>query len=76
MQGRCSVSILASVMLAALANVPPAASTSPSKALVMTRFISVTLASLGAPSSRRQDCHLLLVFQSQAGEVTQNTLVI
>lgn len=49
MQGRYSVSILASVTLAALADVPPAASTSPSKALVMTCFVSVTLASLGAP---------------------------
>lgn len=73
MQGRCSVSILARVTLAALANIPPAASTSPSKALVMTCLVSVTLASLGAPQSRSQDCHLLLVCQSQAGEVTQNT---
>lgn len=49
MQGRCSLSILASITLAALANTPAAASTSPSKAFVMTCFVSVTLASLGAP---------------------------
>lgn len=43
MQGLCSVSILASLMLAALANIPPAACTSPSKALVMTCLVSVSL---------------------------------
>ena len=49
MQGLCSVSILASLMLAALANIPPAAGSSPSKALVMTCLVSVALASPGAP---------------------------
>ena len=49
MQGRCSVGILASLMLAALANIPLAATTSPNKTFVMTCLVSVVLASLGAP---------------------------
>lgn len=75
------MSILASLMLAALANVPPAACTSSSKALVMTCLVRASLDSqaweplrAGAKAATFSLCPQSSD-QSQAGEGVQNIIV-